>query len=150
MARALRNNLTIAACARSLGKRKLWQRLKGKQLNNYPFYRQRMLGKYIVDFYCPALKLIIELDGGQHYEENHQRQDEALQAYRELFKQLGDWKEGVTSSALLENVAKASFEAGLLLAEDGNFEKALNTFDELVAHCDSMEQKLMTLAKAEH
>ena len=33
------------------------------------FYRQRIIGNYIVDFYCPKAKLIIELDGSQHYEE---------------------------------------------------------------------------------
>ena len=41
-------------------------------LKTFPvhFYRQRIIGKYIVDFYCPKAKLIIELDGSQHYEEN--------------------------------------------------------------------------------
>ncbi len=46
----------------------LWKRIRRKQLNNFQFYRQKPLGKYIVDFYCPAKKLIIEIDGGQHYE----------------------------------------------------------------------------------
>jgi very-short-patch-repair endonuclease len=32
------------------------------------FYRQRIIGNYVVDFYCPKAKLIIELDGSQHYE----------------------------------------------------------------------------------
>ena len=32
--------------------------------------RQKVLGKYIVDFYCPKAKLVIELDGSQHYEES--------------------------------------------------------------------------------
>ena len=31
------------------------------------FYRQRIIGDYIVDFYCPRSKLVIEIDGGQHY-----------------------------------------------------------------------------------
>ena len=34
------------------------------------FYRQRVIGDYIVDFYCSAAKLVIELDGSQHYEED--------------------------------------------------------------------------------
>ncbi len=34
------------------------------------FYRQKVIGKYIVDFYCPAAHLVIELDGSQHYEDN--------------------------------------------------------------------------------
>jgi very-short-patch-repair endonuclease len=47
----------------------LWSKIKGKQLANYIFYRQRIIGDYIVDFYCPKVKLIIELDGGQHFSE---------------------------------------------------------------------------------
>jgi len=41
-------------------------------LRNYPlhFYRQRIIGTYIVDFYCPKAKLIIEIDGLQHYEKD--------------------------------------------------------------------------------
>ncbi len=35
-----------------------------------PFYRQRPIGNYIVDFYCAKAKLAIELDGGQHFEES--------------------------------------------------------------------------------
>lgn len=46
----------------------LWNRLRRKQINNLQFNRQKPLGKYIVDFYCPAKKLVIEIDGGQHYE----------------------------------------------------------------------------------
>ncbi len=46
----------------------LWSRLKRKQLK-YKFRRQQSFGKYIVDFYCPKKKLIIELDGWQHKKE---------------------------------------------------------------------------------
>ena len=47
--------------------RKLWSKLRLKQLDSYQFYRQRVIGNYIVDFCCPALKLVIEVDGSQHY-----------------------------------------------------------------------------------
>ena len=47
--------------------RKLWSVLRLKQLNGYQFYRQRVIGNYIVDFCSPALKLVIEVDGSQHY-----------------------------------------------------------------------------------
>jgi len=43
----------------------LWSYLKNKQ-TDYKFRRQVSIGKYIVDFYCPAKKLAIELDGSQH------------------------------------------------------------------------------------
>jgi very-short-patch-repair endonuclease len=47
--------------------RKLWSKLRLKQLNGYQFYRQRVIGNYIVDFCSPSLKLVIEVDGSQHY-----------------------------------------------------------------------------------
>ena len=39
------------------------------------FRRQKTIGPYIVDFYCAHAKLVIELDGGQHYQPEHQQQD---------------------------------------------------------------------------
>jgi len=47
----------------------LWSKLRRKQLHNLQFYRQKPLGRFIVDFYCPAARLVIEIDGGQHYTE---------------------------------------------------------------------------------
>ena len=47
----------------------LWSKLRGKQLKEYQFYRQKVIGEYIVDFYSPKAHLVIELDGGQHYSE---------------------------------------------------------------------------------
>jgi very-short-patch-repair endonuclease len=46
---------------------RLWYVLRNKQLNGFQFYRQKVIGDYIVDFYCPAAKLVIEVDGSQHY-----------------------------------------------------------------------------------
>ena len=56
-------------------------------LRSYPvrFLRQRVIGKYIVDFYCAEAKLIVELDGSQHYEdgniEKDARRTEFLEGY---------------------------------------------------------------------
>jgi len=58
--RKLRSNMTDA-------ERLLWSKIRGKQLKGYQFYRQKPIGNYIVDFYCPKANLVIELDGGQHY-----------------------------------------------------------------------------------
>ena len=44
---------------------RLWFRLRRKQLLGVQFYRQKPIGKYIVDFYSPAVALVIEVDGGQ-------------------------------------------------------------------------------------
>jgi very-short-patch-repair endonuclease len=46
--------------------RKLWSHLRRKQMALLRFRRQHPIGPYIVDFYCPAARLIIELDGAQH------------------------------------------------------------------------------------
>jgi very-short-patch-repair endonuclease len=56
----LRKNMTDA-------ENMLWLKLRRKQLKGYPFYRQKIIGNYIVDFYCPKANLVIELDGGQHF-----------------------------------------------------------------------------------
>ena len=47
-------------------------------LRSYPvrFLRQKVIDQYIVDFYCHEARLIIELDGSQHYEEEEHKQDE--------------------------------------------------------------------------
>lgn len=62
----------------------LWQRLRNKQICRVQFYRQKPLLSFIVDFYCPKAKLVIELDGAQHFELEHQakdgERDEALAA----------------------------------------------------------------------
>ena len=54
-------------------------------LKGYPvqFKRQYVIGSYIVDFYCYQAKLIIELDGGQHYEQNAIRYDQIRTEYLE-------------------------------------------------------------------
>ena len=58
-ARKLRRNSTDV-------ERKLWHRIRDKQIDEFRFRRQRPIGKYIVDFVCLDAKLIVELDGGQH------------------------------------------------------------------------------------
>lgn len=67
-ARTLRKNMTDS-------ERLLWSRIRRKQLNGYQFYRQKIIGNYIVDFYCASAKIIIELDGGQHFTEEGIRKD---------------------------------------------------------------------------
>jgi len=50
---------------------KLWQALRGRKLNGLKFRRQHPIGHFIVDFYCPECKLVVEVDGAIH----QQRQD---------------------------------------------------------------------------
>ena len=58
-AKRLRHNMTDAES-------RLWQALRRGQLNDLPFRRQHPIGPFTVDFYCPGLRLAIEIDGGQH------------------------------------------------------------------------------------
>ena len=52
----------------------LWQLLKNSQ-TGYKFRRQHSIGNYIVDFYCPKMKLVIELDGDVHYSDKAVEKD---------------------------------------------------------------------------
>ena len=54
-------------------------------LRSYPvhFSRQKVLGKYIVDFYSAEAKLVIELDGSQHFEKENMEKDEERTAFLE-------------------------------------------------------------------
>jgi very-short-patch-repair endonuclease len=61
LARERRQNQTLA-------EKILWDRLKNKKLGGFKFRRQHPMIKYIADFYCPAKKLVIELDGKYHSE----------------------------------------------------------------------------------
>ncbi len=58
--RELRKNMTDA-------ERFLWSKIRMRQLNGAQFYRQRIINDYIVDFYSPRVKLVIEVDGGKHF-----------------------------------------------------------------------------------
>ena len=56
-------------------------------LRSYPirFSRQKILGKYIADFYCAEAKLVIELDGSQHYEDNNLKKDAERTSFLESY-----------------------------------------------------------------
>jgi very-short-patch-repair endonuclease len=75
----LRNSLTSAEAT-------LWNQLKGRQLKGRKFQRQHSIGHYIVDFYCPQEKLVIELDGAYHFDsvgfESDQVRDEYLRGLK--------------------------------------------------------------------
>ena len=80
-----KHNQELVPLARQLRKemtkeeRRLWYSF----LRTYPirFSRQKVLGKYIADFYCAGAKLVVELDGSQHYEEANQLRDAARTAF---------------------------------------------------------------------
>jgi len=61
----------------------LWNILKSKQLDGRKFRRQHSIGNYIVDFYCPSEKIIIELDGDPHGDYIQIQKDEIRDKYLE-------------------------------------------------------------------
>jgi len=68
----LRNDPTLKKRRRELrrnqteAEKMVWARLRNKQFYGMKFFRQYSIDPYILDFYCPTVKLTIELDGGQH------------------------------------------------------------------------------------
>ena len=91
--------------------RLLWQYIRRKQLDNVQFYRQYIIGNYIVDFYSKQANLIIEIDGAVHYTENGIGYDKVRDEY---IKACGlnvlrftnkDVRENI--SGVLENIRKA-------------------------------------------
>lgn len=69
IARQLRKRSTIS-------EKILWERLHRRQLDGLKFKRQHHIGRYIVDFFCNELRLILELEGGVHEKDNQKEYDE--------------------------------------------------------------------------
>ena len=63
----------------------LWSKLKGKKLGGYKFRHQYSVGKFVIDFYCPELRLAVEVDGDSHYVEGAEISDRERQAIIEFF-----------------------------------------------------------------
>jgi very-short-patch-repair endonuclease len=72
--RELRRNQTEA-------EKTIWRHLRNRQLQGMRFFRQYSVGPYVLDFYCPAVKLAIELDGGQHIQYENREYDSARSEY---------------------------------------------------------------------
>jgi very-short-patch-repair endonuclease len=72
--RDLRKDMTFA-------ERLLWEKIRRKQLKDHQFYRQKILGNYIVDFYCAKANLVVEVDGSQHYLEEGRKKDKKRDDY---------------------------------------------------------------------
>ena len=75
-ARVMRKNPTPA-------ERILWRRLRRKQIGGFHFRRQHPISRFIVDFYCAAARLVIEIDGSIHDAAEQREYDAARQAHLE-------------------------------------------------------------------
>ena len=87
--------------------RKLWNCLRSGQLNGLKFRRQHPVPPYTVDFFCSAVKLIVELDGSQHTEESDKARTHYLQS--KGFVVLRFWDNEVLTQT--EAVVEAIFNA---------------------------------------
>jgi very-short-patch-repair endonuclease len=76
--RKLRKEMTAA-------EKLFWSKVAHRQFKNLKFRKQHGIGQYIVDFYCPEQKLIIEIDGDSHFTEIAKKEDEKRTQYLESF-----------------------------------------------------------------
>lgn len=74
LARSLRRSMTRS-------EQRLWLAVRGKQLGGVKFRRQHVLGPYVVDFFCSARRLAIEIDGGVHQDDEQQVHDARRDAW---------------------------------------------------------------------
>jgi very-short-patch-repair endonuclease len=89
-ARSLRKDMTDA-------ERVLWRLLRNRRMDGWRFRRQEPIDRYIVDFACFEARLIIEVDGGQHYES---KRDQTRDAYLQSqgFRVLRLWNTDVLTN----------------------------------------------------
>ena len=110
LARMLRKHSTLAEIL-------LWNELKGKKMLGYDFHRQKPIDNFVVDFYCPGLKLVIEIDGLTHDEKQEDdrirqkklesfglhvlrfRDEDVKQSLEGVLLALGEWIEGKTEKS---------------------------------------------------
>jgi very-short-patch-repair endonuclease len=90
-ARSLRQNLTEA-------ERRVWQRLRSRQMKGYRFRRQVPIGRYIADFVCHEARLIVEIDGGQHDPSSSQEAERTGFLQHEGYRVLRFWNNEVLAN----------------------------------------------------
>lgn len=85
---------------------RLWQHLRGRQLNGIKFRRQQSIGVYIVDFVSMEHRLIIELDGGQHMQQAEYDAGRTAFLNRQGYRVLRFWNDEVLqhTQAVLEKI----------------------------------------------
>jgi|SRR5580692_4520449 very-short-patch-repair endonuclease len=114
VAKELRENATEA-------EKTLWRFLRGKRMAHLRFRRQQTIGPYIVDFFCSAAKLVIELDGSQHGTDENIACDLARTKWLEArgYRVLRFWNVDFLKEkeAVLEGIWRAIHESGVPLPE---------------------------------
>lgn len=91
----------------------LWRALRARRLAGLKFRRQHPVGRFILDFYCPAHKLVIEIDGGVHVQRSDydQRRTQQLEAFG--YRVLRFSNEAVLDQLpiVLESIVRVAVEA---------------------------------------
>ena len=90
-ARTLRQNMTEA-------ERRVWQILRSQQLKGYKFRRQVPIGRYIADFVCHEVRLIVEIDGGQHDRSSPQEAERSMFLHDQGYRVLRFWNNEVLAN----------------------------------------------------
>ena len=88
----------------------LWDRIKNKKLDAYKFFRQYSIGPYILDFYCPLLRLAVELDGDYHTESDVKIYDKEREVFLKdkFVRTIRFWNNEVLNNieSVLQNIKK--------------------------------------------
>jgi very-short-patch-repair endonuclease len=93
--RSLRNNMPKAEVV-------VWMYIKNKQVEGFKFHRQYGIDKYIADFYCPKLKLVLEIDGYSHMGNRAQEYDANRTKY---FESIGLKVVRIANEDVLKNIS---------------------------------------------
>ncbi len=103
-ARKLRNNLTLAES-------RLWSVLRNKQLERLRFRCQHPVGNFILDFYCPACKLAVEVDGEIHVQQIDYDEARTSELAKYGYKMLRFTNEQVMNNLpqVLEEIKRVAF-----------------------------------------
>lgn len=106
----LRRNLTKA-------EKLVWMFLRKRQVKGIKFRRQFSIDQFIIDFYCPQLKLTIEIDGDVHEMDNVKDHDEMRQNYLEGF---GIQFLRITNDEVFQNLDKVFKRIEVFISERSN------------------------------
>jgi very-short-patch-repair endonuclease len=131
--RFLHNNPNLKQRRRELrrsqtdAEKAFWSYVRNRQFYGLKFFRQYSLGPYILDFYCPALRLVIELDGGQHNQNANKEYDSARSEYLKEHRidVLRFWNNDVLLNiqSVLEEIGKRITPPNLPFAKGEGYER---------------------------
>jgi very-short-patch-repair endonuclease len=106
---AVKSNARLLRKAMTDAERRLWNELRLRQVEGLKFRRQFPIGRYIVDFACPERKLIIEVDGGQHADQESYDTERTRWLESRGFRVLRFWNNEIQMN--LEGVKESIYNA---------------------------------------